>query len=181
MRILKIAVFASLALSAAAPAYALDRLSDRNIQKFYDEAADAQRKGKERAVKFIQDHFSEDVVVNITTIIKIPGAAENQEDVQSFNKAQMLETTAKGFDAGTVESFESKIMAANITDDERTADVKTTNYTVMRMSAPTPDGQIEVRSETTMFCSDTLGYSKKGEIEVTKSDCTAEAKITPLQ
>lgn len=180
MKILKIAAFLVMTMAVSAPAMAKN-LTEKDITDFFQESADVQKRGKKKAIEFLEEHVSDDAVIHLTTMVKMAGDPTTREDVRTFTKEEMIAATSDSFDVGEVDRVETKVISVEISDDKKSAEVKDTNFTLMRMQVPGADGQkIELTSETTMFCSDTVVMNDKNVIQITKSECTAEAKIGPV-
>lgn len=151
-------------------------LTKSDIEAFYQEAAEVQKKGESQTLRFFEKHISDDAQVRITTFVKVPGA-QTQEDVRMLTKGQMIADIKKGYKMGEIREIEYTVVSADIAPDRQSADVKDTNYSIMALKVPAPEGEVEVVTETTMFCSDRLVLNKKGHIQITKSECTAESEI----
>lgn len=180
MRPLKIATILVMTMAVSAPALAKD-LTEAKITDFFEESAEMQQKGKDKALAFLEEHVSDDAVIHLTTMVKMAGDPTTREDVRTFTKREMIDATGDSYDVGEIERVENKIISVEIADDKQSAEVKDTNFTIMSMQMPSADGKgVKFKSETTMFCTDTVIMNKKGVIQISKSECTAEAKIEPL-
>lgn len=177
----KIALSAAVCLFTMTPlegAHAAKKITESMIKDFYAESAKMQMKKEKDLIPFLEKHMSDDVVVDMKTSISIEGAPTQTEEI-TLDKDGVLEQTIDGLKAGEILKVEEKLMAFDIAEDGRSATAKDSVYSLMTITVPTPQGEMDFDSEAMIFCSDELVLSKDNVIQITKSRCTNEVTMKP--
>lgn len=163
-----------------APANAADTLTKVSIEKFYQDVEKIQTAGEKKLLGFYEKHTRDDMILTMKSTVNIEGMPpQKAKDV--MNKKQMLEATVEGLEAGQMESVEYKLVGSEIAENGMSANTRSTVFTEMIITVPTPEGDLVFDSETVMFCDDQLALSDKGIIQIVISNCTNETSMKPLE
>ncbi len=166
------------ALSSAS--FAADILTKSEIESFYAQSAEAQLLGENITINFLQEHVHEDAKTTLHMITNMAGMP-TQKETRIYDKARLLKETKQGYEIGDLKSSENNVLGIDISEDGKSAKVKSSSYSIVNMNLPTPQGIISLISEQSMLCDDFVVLNAQGVIQAKDGECSVEVNLKPVQ
>ncbi len=163
------------------PVYAgVDTLTEDNLKSFYKDYISIQTGSPDNAIAFLKKHIHEDFKMTVNVITKMEGAP-SQKQVLDFNKEELLQETRKGMEVGKTVSVDHNIISMKISDDGKSARVKDSSFSIIRLSIGNEQMPAKFVDEQSMLCDATLVVGESGLIVIKESVCNSEDYIKPVE
>ncbi len=159
-----------------------DRLSEKQINDFYEYSEQVMLAGKDAMKAYIEKYLHKDALISQNVRMTLPDGEERQVSVE-YGKNEFLQETMASYERSGTQAKEAdtQILETKISPDGLQALVKTSNNIISVSNVQTAQGVLYIQSTMKAECQDLLKFDGAVGIVVVNSNCNSEIKMTPGQ